>query len=118
MPRVSHGAAGVDGGIVVAGVYAQLLKWERRKHEHGITWADPDDHSQGFFARERFLLDALEAGTTVVVRRSSVELAMHYLIGGKHRLPWDRSVDTVRASPDDVVAPTDEECPWYGKAAD
>jgi hypothetical protein len=118
MPRVSHGAAGGDGGIVVAGVYEQLLKRERRQHEHGIISADPDDHSQGRFVRQRFLLDALEARKVVVVRRSSVRLAMNYLFGGKQRLPWDRSVDTVRVSPDDVVSPSDEECPWYGRAAD
>jgi hypothetical protein len=56
----------------------------------------------------------LEAGKDVILGRWSVEVRHDF----GFRLPWDRSVRSVRVSPDDVVRPTDSEHPWYGRAAD
>jgi hypothetical protein len=116
MPRVSHGASGVDGGITVRGVYAQLLEYQREKcgQPDPRRTYHPNESAAGFTQRPRFLLDALEAGKDVIVPRRMAEV--RHAFG--FRLPWDRSVDTVRVSPDDVVSPTSEPCSWYGGAAD
>ena len=50
----------------------------------------------------------------VVMGRRSAEARHDFR---RFRLPWDRSVRSVRVSPNDVVQPTDEEHPWYGRAA-
>jgi hypothetical protein len=76
-----------------------------------------DEPGTGRFWRPRDLLDALEAGEAVLVGRPAAELQMHYLLGGRQKLPWDRSVKSVRVSPDDVVQPTTEAHPWYGRGA-
>jgi hypothetical protein len=67
MPRVE--ADGSCGGLRVPGLYAALLERERGHHERWggrRVYADPEDHSQGFFLRDRHLLDALEAGEPAV----------------------------------------------------
>ncbi len=63
------GAAGAaSGGLHVPGVYRALLEKERESASKSrIVWIDPDDHSQGCFARGTHLLEALEAGEVVGV---------------------------------------------------
>jgi hypothetical protein len=115
VPRFESGSA--DGGLVVQGIYRGLLERERAKcaeRDPRRALAEPDDPNAGLFLRPRSFLDALEAGKDVIVGRRSAEIAIDF----RFRLPWDRLVRSVRMSPDDVVRPTDEKHPWYGRAAD
>jgi hypothetical protein len=67
MPRVEADSS--CGGLRVPGLYEALRERERRHHERWggrRVYADPEDHSQGFFLRDRHLLDALEAGEPAV----------------------------------------------------
>ena len=100
--------------LVVEGIYRGMLEREREKCAEVIP-RRVDDPGTGCFVRPRVLLTALEAAGHVVVRRPAVELQMHFLSGGRQKLPWDRSVKSVGVSPDDIVRPTDEQHPWYGR---
>jgi hypothetical protein len=104
MPRVSDdGSAGADG-IRVHGVYLAMLDREREHHNRygrdGITWVDDNDPSQGCVVRPRELLDLLEAGRPVIVRRIK---AGHKRSTPPVVLPWDprtvRFVQVARATP-------------------
>lgn len=124
MPRVDSGAVGA--GLHVPGAYQALLDSERERYyrygetivcdgrELQVSWADPDDHSAGFFCRSRTLLDALEAGKTVVMKR--------WMVGNLRsnppvNLPWDRSVQAVSVSPYEVVHSVEGRGDWPGCAA-
>jgi hypothetical protein len=112
-----------DGGVVVDGIYEELTSRMRTKcRENRIDprWAfehpgeeDPGPPGPHYRYPGFRLLDALEAGKDVILSRTTAEVAHDF----RFRLPWDRSVRSVRVSPDDVVRPTEEEHPWYGRAA-
>lgn len=109
MPWLESGIA--DGGLVVEGIYRRLLERERVK----CSERDPRfELGVGPFVRPRAMLRALEVGENVLVGRRTAEVANDFRL----RLPWDSSVRSVRVSADDVVRPTVEEHPWYGRAAD
>ena len=113
LPRVSGG--GRDPGMYVPGVYAAMLQSERAHHnrygetvvlggrELRVVWADPDDHSQGFFCLNDKLLRLLEAGKPVIVER--------WRVGWRKSKPsvhWPYERDTVRfvqVNLDDTIVP-------------
>ena len=109
MPRFETGSS--DGGLVVDGIYGGLLERERVKCLERDPRFEP---GAGPFVRPRGCLNALEAGLDVIVGRRTAEM----VVGFRFRLPWDRSVKSVRVSSDDVVRPTSAEHPWYGCASD
>ena len=115
MPRVSDdGSAGGDG-IRVRGVYLAMLDREREHHNRygrdGITWVDDNDPSQGCVVRPRELLDLLEAGRPVIVRRIK---AGHKRSTPPVVLPWDpRTVRFVQVGPGDTITPA-AELEWDG----
>ncbi|MGW0158468.1 hypothetical protein ACWDUN_04000 [Mycobacterium sp. NPDC003323] len=105
MPRVSGGG---EVGVRIPGVYGRMQARERDLcgwPDPDISWADRQDHSQGCFVRPRRLLEALEAGQPVTVPKARVELVQYAVKGRRFHLPWDRSVQNVVVSPDDVVVP-------------
>jgi hypothetical protein len=89
------------------------MKWER---DVDPRWEPsyPGQEVPVRYRRRRGLLDALKAGKDVILSRRSAEARHDF----RFRLPWDRSVRSVRVSPDDVVRPTNEEHPWYGCATE
>jgi hypothetical protein len=105
MPRVNDG--GPADGLRVPGLYRALLEKERRRCEEPDprrVLSDAPNDPAPVFRRSRKLLDALEAGKAVVMPR--------WLVGSGRSvppvvLPWDRSVDYVRVSPDDGVRPAE-----------
>ena len=107
MPRVSDSGS---AGFQLPGIYRALRARERRLcgwPEADVRWANPGDHSQGCFVRPRKLLEALETGNPVVLRKAQVELVRGEAEGVRFRFPWDRSVQKVNVSRDDVVTPAD-----------
>lgn len=116
MPRIRPlgGSSGALGGFRAPGLYAALLdgereaclKWDPRwtRSEAGRRGEEPPT----FYRRSRYLLEALEAGKTVVVP-----------LPPKWGLPWKRpEVRTVTVTPDDLVRPTDLPCAYPGSAVD
>jgi hypothetical protein len=123
MPRVVERHSG--SGLHVPGIYRGLMESERAEYERRgelvdfdgrellVTWANREDHSEGFFLWPRDNLDRLEAaaasGESVVVSRFDAERAMWDLDRTQPwvsvRLPWDRSVRRVRVSSDDRILP-------------
>jgi hypothetical protein len=110
----------------VPGQYEALLARERKHHERWggrSVYADPEDHSQGFFLRDRHLLDALEAGQPVVVRGHDLggwnfpkvplsaqqkDCPNYYTVTPDDRIvPADSPVDPIRppGGTDDTKAP-------------
>jgi hypothetical protein len=114
MPRVE---AATESGLHMPGIYQALLEYERAKYERRgevvvcegrdirVSWVDKADHSHGFFLYQRHQLDRLEAGEQVVVDRTHVETALWDQDRDQSRrsvrLPFERSVRSVRVSPDD-----------------
>jgi hypothetical protein len=96
-------------------VYRALLESEREDYyRHGetimhegrelqVTWADPNDHTADCFCAPRKLLDLLEAGKSVVLRRSTVQAALWDRDRSRWRPPFDRSVRFVQVNPDDTI---------------
>lgn len=115
MPRVSRSSG--EGRYRVPGIYAELLERERSRWESSEDprrRAESPQAAEGTFRRPRGLVDALEAGDPVLVRRRAAELAH----GRDFRFPWaGGSVKTVQVSRNDVVAPSDREIPWFGCVA-
>lgn len=104
--RLSGSAAVVADGLHVPGVYQALLENEREEHaEARRVRVNPDDHSQGFYARSTFLLDALESGVAVVV--PSWRLGGHSVPCGDAFREYRRRLRPKHwvVSPDDVVRP-------------
>lgn len=127
MPRVDRGAVGA--GLRVPGVYRALLESERADYyRHGETivregrevqviWADPNDHSAGCFCGDRTLLDLLEAGKPVILKRVAVSSALWHRDRSHWRPPFERSVRFVQVSPDDRIAPA-ADLEWDGAVAE
>jgi hypothetical protein len=116
MPRVEADSCG-GAGLHIPGLYRALLEKERTSQKRADRATERMREEFGYSSRrDRRLLEALEAGQTVIMPRWRVG---HRRSTPPVDLPWDRQmVTTVAVSPDDVVSPTDEECPWDGKAAD
>jgi hypothetical protein len=117
MPRVDDGYVAGGGGLRIPGLYGALLVRERGRQERADRATEHMRERFGYSSRRnRRLLDALEAGQTVVMPR--------WLVGHKRStprvdLPWDRQeVTAVTVSPDDVVRPAEGPCSWPGGAAD
>jgi hypothetical protein len=105
----------------VPGVYQALIDDERADrdrygdrittgdgHELAVMWADPDDHSAGFFrCWDDHLLCLLEAGKPVIMRKSAVALALWQRDRPPRpvKLPFERSVRFVQINPDDTIVP-------------
>jgi hypothetical protein len=115
MPRVRPlgGTSSGLGGFRAPGLYAALLESERQRSDHhDPRWRRTEAAKRGEeapprFRRSRRLLDALEAGKTVIVPLPS----------RKWGLPWTRpDVTTVTVTSDDVVRPTDAPCSYPGNA--
>jgi hypothetical protein len=86
--RHASGGRSVGAGALRERERGHHERWGARK-----VYAAPEDHSQGFFLRDRRLLDALETGEPVVVRGHD--------LGG-----WD-----IRAVP---LSPEQKDWPnWY-----
>jgi hypothetical protein len=110
MPRVRYDGSG-GGGLRIPGLYRALLDKERDRQERADRATVRMREEFGYSSRrDRRLLDALEAGQTVVMPR--------WRVGHKRStppvdLPWDRhEVTTVRVSPDDVVRPAEGPGLW------
>lgn len=119
--RLSSGSAAGSrrGGFHVPGVYQALLERERAEDSAASRyWVNSDDHSQGFYARSTKLLEALEAGETVVVPV--------WFLGG-HSVPCGEAFREYKlrlsprprhwvVAPNDVVrpAPEDLRIAWPG----
>lgn len=117
MPRIRPlgGSAGGVGGFRAPGMYAALLEGERKSsNDHDPRWRHTPAACRGeepptHYRRSRRLLEALEAGKTVLVP----------LPWSKWGLPWTRpDVTAVTVSSDDVVRPSDESFGWPGRAVD
>lgn len=119
MPRIRPlgGSTGGVGGFRAPGLYAALLERERDYMERrplDPRWAYTAAAKRGedppfCYRRSRHLLDALEAGKTVLVS----------LPGREWGLPWTRpEVTVVTITADDVVQPSDEVSGYPGRAVD
>jgi hypothetical protein len=92
VPRVSAEDVGGAEAVVAPGLYQALLQRERGKDYRTVV------SDESAFRRPRHLLEALEAGSTVVVPLPS----------RKWGLPWTRAdgITTVTVTVDDVVRPS------------
>jgi hypothetical protein len=119
MPRVRPlaGSGGGVGGFRALGLYAALLESERdsdARHSVDPRWRRTEAGQRGeeppsVYRRSRKLLEALEAGKTVVVS----------LPGRQWGLPWKRpAVTAVTVTVDDVVRPSDARFSHPGGAVD
>jgi hypothetical protein len=77
-----------------------------------VSWCDKNGHEAGFFAWPRYLLDQLEGGAPVRVRRVLVELTLwerdRDQAPGRVRLSFARGLMRVQVSPDDRIMPAVE----------
>lgn len=120
MPQAKRGSR--DAGLHMPGIYQALLEYERERYcrrgeatiingrELRVSWADKDDHSQGFFLWPRHALDLVEAGKTVNVSVGWLENALWARDreqdpgAPRVRLPFARGGRRrVEVSPDDLV---------------
>lgn len=107
VPRVSSADDGLVDAVVLDGVYEALLGLERARAARWAGRVVEAASREGCFRRPRHLLEALEAGRTVVVGRAA--LVGHWMrqAGVVAELPWDDRVRFVAVTVDDVVSPAE-----------
>jgi hypothetical protein len=101
--------AGVTPGKRFPGVYQALIGIEQNRFERDeqLGAAMMAEHGR-HYRRDRWLAEVLEAGEAVVMRPSTVELALweRDRPPRRVRLPFDGQVQFVEVWPDDSIVPT------------
>lgn len=121
MPQCRQGSR--DAGLLIPGAYRAMLDYERAKYERRgevleidgrelrVSWANEDDHAQGFSVWPRDLPDRLEAGEPIIMSCARFALALWQRdrerdpSAPRPRFALDRGARHVRVSRDDRVIP-------------